>query len=242
MAARSSCGSLAWQGRQGVPRLLPVSGAPSERPPRAGGRVLAIGAGSPGGARWPLPEVLLRRASGAGSGPSSGASWGVSGAWMPMARRAWWTSRYGAGDRRPSTVERMNHSRRRLTGSIKAMPRSSWPPGAWPRAIAIICRARIGKLMARVSLLSRMNRSATDVARTSNQGTDRIGAHPSLRAASNAERSYQPSWRSTAPRSSSHVLTSMMIRTPVRGSNARRSIQPCERAWMISTSRAVSAP
>ena len=71
--------------------------------------------------------------------------------------------------------------------------------------------------------------------------TRRRGAQASRVPARRRGRSvrYHANCRSTRPMSSSRVLISTTIRSPVRASNARRSIQPRDRPWAISTSLAV---
>ena len=100
-------------------------------------------------------------------------------------------------------------------------------------------RARAGNERARRSRFCVMARSTSSLARMISQPMTRRGRQPRRCATPNADRSYQPSWRSIDPRSSRRVLISMTSMVPLAGSNASRSIHPCERLWTISTSRAV---
>jgi hypothetical protein len=84
--------------------------------------------------------------------------------------------------------------------------------------------------------------SFCSLASTSTHVTMRRGRHPRSSDTRRATRSYQPTCRSRAPRSSIVVLISMTRSVPVRGSKASRSIQPRQRPSTIATSRAVSHP
>ena len=107
---------------------------------------------------------------------------------------------------------------------------------------SVICGARIGNASRNNSRCDRTTRSTSSLASASTIETMRVGRQPSRRAAGHAIRSYQPNCRSRPPRSSILVLISMINNVPVRVLNASMSIQPCDRPWMTSTSRAVVQP
>ncbi len=111
-----------------------------------------------------------------------------------------------------------------------------------PPITAMSALERTGKASRIRSRWVLMTASTSSLASANTQTWTRSGRHPSRRAASHAIRSYQPSWRSRAPRSSRRVLISMTRSVPVRRSKASRSIQPWERPWTISTSLAVDQP
>lgn len=135
----------------------------------------------------------------------------------------------------------MSQSCRRLEGSISARPRPSCLTPD-PRMTAWIAFERTGKASRIRSRCARITSSTSSLANARTITSVLRGRHPSRRAASQAIRSYQPIWRSSAPRSSSRVLISMTRSVAVLGSNARRSIHPCDRPWTTSTSLAVDQP
>jgi hypothetical protein len=152
--------------------------------------------------------------------------------------------RYGALDRRPSTLVRMSQSRRRLIGSMSAIPGPPGPDGdvAGSATSAPIAEARVGNAVAHSSRVRRIASSTSSDASATTQATTRRGCQPSRSAAPTAPRTCQSSDRSIAPTSSIRVFTSMTTSVAVASWNARMSIQPRYRRSVMRTSRSTCHP